>query len=96
MSSYNPSEKEAKYKQFYESFVNRFFPSKSKSECQRLANVKWKEIRNDKDFEIKFAQVLTENKLQKPPTRLLQLLCKTKPSSSISANFSLQGIIAIT
>lgn len=72
MSGHIPSERESKYQEFYKSFVNGFFPSKSKSECQRLATEKWKEIRQAKNFEAKYSQVLTENSMLKPIPRIIQ------------------------
>lgn len=76
------SERGDLYKQMYDSFVHRFFPSVSKKECQRLANEKWQEIKNEKGLATIVAQVINGNKLLKPVPKLLQMFSKMKSSSS--------------
>lgn len=85
MSHYISTEGEIKYREFCNSFITRFFPAKPKWECKRLANEKWKEIRKEKDFEKKYLEVLSANRLSKPIPRILQLFAKK--TSGITSQF---------
>lgn len=80
------NERHVWYEELCNSFVDRFFPSKSKQECQKLAILKWNEIKHEKDCRMRLDEVINDNKKKKPIPPILQLFAKKKQSTTPSVS----------